>query len=157
VNTKLELKNKLQDANPIYSLFKEILLMKGFHRHVLAVSLVLFCGAQNFAAAADQEGRRWQIANPGQNNSSVSFEVRGLGPSDEDWNNETPLNSGRLTPGQQLVLNCDGWGALDIKWHLNTSDYNPDTDLFSVRLPCIEENFFWNSAHNLREYDFPRQ
>jgi hypothetical protein len=128
--------------------------MNGFRRTLLPTLLVISFGAPSIAA---EEGRRWQLFNPGQNSNSVSFEVRGLGPSDAEWDNETPVTSGRLSPGHQLVLNCDGWGALDIKWHLNIPESNPEQNTFFARLACIEENFLWNNVHNLRHFDFPRQ
>jgi hypothetical protein len=103
--------------------------------------------------------RRWRLFNPGQNRNSVSFEAHGRNgnSTSDDWNDETPVTSGNLRPGQDQTLNCDNWYSLDIKWHLNTSDYNPQTDVFYVSLVCYANNFAWNRANNVREYEFPRR
>jgi hypothetical protein len=104
--------------------------------------------------------RRWRLVNPGQNRNSVSFEARGRNgnSTSDDWNDETPVTSGNLGPGQDRSLTCDQWYSVDIKWHLNTSDYNPQTDTFYVSLVCYGDNYLWNhTSDNVREYVFPRQ
>lgn len=103
--------------------------------------------------------RRWRIVNPSQNRNSVSFDAHGRNgnSTSDDWNEEAPVSSGNLSPGQDQTLNCDNWYSLDIKWHLNTSDYNPQTDTFYVSLVCYANNYVWDRANNVREYDFARQ
>src|ERR1700728_3194061 len=90
-----------------------------------ALILISVIDTPRIASAAGQAQRQWQIVNPGRNYNSISFEVRGLngyGQSDA-WEDQTPLISGHLGPGQQSTLSCDGWMALDVKFHLNTEDY----------------------------------
>ncbi|MGB8099752.1 MAG: hypothetical protein WCF17_21565 [Terracidiphilus sp.] len=106
------------------------------------------------------EQRRWRLLNPSQNRHSVSFEVRGRNgnSTSDDWNDETPITTGSLEPGRDQTLNCDQWYSLDIKWHLNTPDYDPTTDIFYVSLVCYGENYVWNHTNdNVREYTFPRR
>ena len=126
----------------------------------LAITALLMFVLSARVPSADAVGpRRWRIVNPGQNRNSIFFDVHGRNgnSTSDEWDDETPVTSGNLRPGQDQTLNCDQWYSLDIKWHLNTSDYNPQTDTFYVSLVCYANNFVWDRANNIREYDFPRQ
>lgn len=97
--------------------------------------------------------------NPGQNRSTVVFEIHGRSgdSTTDDYDQERFVDSGSLAPGQTKSLSCEEWYSLDMKWHLNTSDYDSSVDNFYAQLVCYGSNPIWNQNNGVREYDFRRQ
>lgn len=114
-------------------------------------------GADNGAVPNDGQ-RRWHLTNPSQNWDTVFVEVHGRSgdSTSDDWNDETPIITFSLKPGEQQLLTCNQWFSLDVRWYTSSSS-NPQTDIYYASLVCYANNFVWNNNHNLREYAFPRQ
>lgn len=115
--------------------------------------------SNNSSNSGSSDGQRqWRFVNPSQNWDTLTFEIRGRNgdSNSDDWNDETPLQTVTLKPGESWTEDCGGYFSLDIKWVLASSS-DPQTDVYYASQVCYANNFEWNNNHNLREYDFPRQ
>lgn len=115
--------------------------------------------SNNSTNSGSSDGQRqWRFVNPPQNWDTLTFEIHGRNgdSTSDDFNDETPIRTITLKPGESWTEDCGGYFSLDIKWVLASSS-DPQTDIYYASLVCYANNFVWNNNHNLRQYDFPRQ
>lgn len=115
--------------------------------------------SNNSTNSGSSDGQRqWRFVNPSQNWDTLTFEIHGRNgdSTSDDFNDETPIRTITLKPGESWTEDCGGYFSLDIKWVLASSS-DPQTDIYYASLVCYANNFVWNNNHNLREYAFPRQ